>query len=70
MPDEAEQRPMLRRALVASTVGSAIGAYDFLLYSTAAGLTATGQRRRASVSRRDVGQAAHTWLLEAHRSGA
>ena len=29
---------MLRRALVASTVGSAIDAYDFLLYSTAAGL--------------------------------
>ena len=29
---------MLRRALVASTVGTAIDAYDFLLYGTAAGL--------------------------------
>ena len=29
---------MRRRALVASTVGSTIDAYDFLLYGTAAGL--------------------------------
>jgi metabolite-proton symporter len=36
--DEAGRRSMLRRALVASTVGTTIEWYDFLLYSTAAGL--------------------------------
>jgi len=34
----AEQRGMLLRALVASTIGTTIEWYDFLLYSTAAGL--------------------------------
>jgi MFS family permease len=36
--DEADRRRMLLRALVASTVGTTIEWYDFLLYSTAAGL--------------------------------
>jgi metabolite-proton symporter len=36
--DEAERRRMLWRALVASTIGTTIEWYDFLLYSTAAGL--------------------------------
>src|SRR5579859_3690136 len=35
---ESEGRTMLRRALIASTVGTTIEWYDFLLYSTAAGL--------------------------------
>src|SRR5918911_1674848 len=35
---EEERRKMLLRALVASTVGTTIEWYDFLLYSTAAGL--------------------------------
>ncbi|MBV9173362.1 MAG: MHS family MFS transporter [Chloroflexi bacterium] len=36
--DDAARRKMLLRALVASTVGTTIEWYDFLLYSTAAGL--------------------------------
>ena len=36
--DESQRRNMLLRALVASTVGTTIEWYDFLLYSTAAGL--------------------------------
>ena len=36
--DESQRRKMLLRALVASTVGTTIEWYDFLLYSTAAGL--------------------------------
>src|SRR5918911_5068722 len=36
--DESQRRRMLLRALVASTVGTTIEWYDFLLYSTAAGL--------------------------------
>ena len=36
--EPAERRHMLLRALVASTVGTTIEWYDFLLYSTAAGL--------------------------------
>jgi MFS family permease len=36
--EAAERRKMLLRALVASTVGTTIEWYDFLLYSTAAGL--------------------------------
>ena len=36
--DESERRRMVLRALVASTVGTTIEWYDFLLYSTAAGL--------------------------------
>src|SRR5437588_1132733 len=36
--DEADRRRMLMRALVASTIGTTIEWYDFLLYSTAAGL--------------------------------
>jgi metabolite-proton symporter len=36
--DESQRRRMLVRALVASTVGTTIEWYDFLLYSTAAGL--------------------------------
>ena len=36
--DESQRRRMLRRALIASTVGTTIEWYDFLLYSTAAGL--------------------------------
>jgi MFS family permease len=35
---EADHRTQLRRAVVASTVGTAIEWYDFFLYSTAAGL--------------------------------
>src|SRR5579859_3645801 len=35
---ESEGRTMLRRALIASTVGTCIEWYDFLLYSTATGL--------------------------------
>src|SRR5208283_2509556 len=36
--DEAEHRRQLRRAVVASTVGTAIEWYDFFLYSTVTGL--------------------------------
>jgi MFS family permease len=36
--DESERRRQLRRALVASTIGTTIEWYDFLLYTTAAGL--------------------------------
>src|SRR5919198_653968 len=36
--DEPERRKQLLRALVASTVGTTIEWYDFLLYTTAAGL--------------------------------
>jgi metabolite-proton symporter len=36
--DESQRRTMLMRALIASTVGTTIEWYDFLLYSTAAGL--------------------------------
>ena len=35
---EAEHRAQLRRALIASTVGTTIEWYDFLLYSTVTGL--------------------------------
>ena len=35
---EAEHQKQLRRALIASTVGTTIEWYDFLLYSTATGL--------------------------------
>ena len=35
---EAEHRAHLRRAVVASTVGTAIEWYDFLIYSTITGL--------------------------------
>jgi MFS family permease len=35
---DAEHRKQLRRAVVASTVGSTIEAYDFLLYSTVTGI--------------------------------
>ncbi len=35
---EAEHRRQLRRAVVASTIGSTIEAYDFLLYSTVTGI--------------------------------
>src|ERR1700731_128277 len=35
---EAEHRAHLRRAVVASTVGTAIELYDFLIYSTMTGL--------------------------------
>src|SRR5438445_685800 len=36
--DEAEHRRQLRRAVVASTIGTAIEWYDFFLYSTVTGL--------------------------------
>ena len=36
--DDSQRRGMLLRALIASTVGTTIEWYDFLLYSTAAGL--------------------------------
>src|SRR5256885_14146137 len=35
---EAEHRAQLRRALIASTIGTTIEWYDFLLYSTVTGL--------------------------------
>src|SRR5471030_483720 len=35
---EAEHRAQLRRAMIASTVGTTIEWYDFLLYSTVTGL--------------------------------
>ena len=35
---DAEHRGQLRRALVASTIGTTIEWYDFLLYSTVTGL--------------------------------
>jgi len=37
MPED-EQRRQLRRAVIASTVGTAIEWYDFFLYSTVTGL--------------------------------
>src|ERR1044071_8247004 len=36
--DEAEHRRQLRRAVLASTIGTAIEWYDFFLYSTVTGL--------------------------------
>ena len=36
---EAEHRAQLRRALIASTVGTTIEWYDFLLYGTVSALT-------------------------------
>lgn len=35
---DAEHRKQLRRAVIASTIGSTIEAYDFLLYSTVTGI--------------------------------
>ena len=35
---DAEHRGQLRRALIASTIGTTIEWYDFLLYSTVTGL--------------------------------
>ena len=35
---EAEQKSQLRRAVVASTIGTSIEWYDFFVYGTAAGL--------------------------------
>jgi MFS family permease len=35
---ETEHRKQLKRAVVASTIGSVIEAYDFLLYSTVTGI--------------------------------
>lgn len=40
--DDSQRRGMLLRALVASTIGTTIEWYDFLLYSTAAGLVFGG----------------------------
>ena len=40
--DDSQRRRMLLRALIASTVGTTIEWYDFLLYSTAAGLVFGG----------------------------
>ena len=38
VPAEAEHRAHLRRAVIASTVGTTIEWYDFLLYGTVTGL--------------------------------
>jgi len=38
VPAEAEHRAHLRRAVIASTVGTTIEWYDFLIYSTMTGL--------------------------------
>lgn len=40
--DDSQRRGMLLRALIASTIGTTIEWYDFLLYSTAAGLVFGG----------------------------
>ncbi len=44
LPD-AEHSAQLRKAVIASTIGTAIEWYDFFLYGTAAGLIFEARRR-------------------------